>query len=288
MSHLLYFWRGDNYQNDLDAGMAFHLNQRSATLHQVAIGEHVWAFTRTSDRRYVLAADLVITALTYNMAGYAYGGYRVWGDLVHSRYFAAAGQADVSPLLRDLGVRTGNPTAPIGQAFQGERAVRVLDVAAHHRLQAHAADLALEPRAQLCPEPILETIVAEPADSGIAGLLQIARQHLATWRADEIGSDALRTGFRDAAQLLRERYLGRCQLSGWDPRRELGLDLCEVHHVRWLSRGGNPTLDNMVLVAPNLHRHIHAVDAAFCAATRGFWLGDRWMPLLLDQHPIQP
>jgi hypothetical protein len=288
MSHLLYFWRGDNYQTDLDAGIAFHLNQRSATLHQAAIGEHVWAFTRTPDRRYVLAADLVVTALTRNVAGHAYGGYRAWGDLVHSRYFAAAGQQDVSPLLRGLGIRTGRPDEPIGRAFQGERAVRVISAAAHHRLGAYASELALEPRAQLCPEPVLESIVADPADPGIASLLQIARHHLAVWRVAEFGSDALRTTFRDAAQLLRERYQGRCQLTGWDPRRDLGLDLCEVHHVRWLSRGGSPTLENMVLVAPNLHRHIHAVDAAFCAVERGFWLGDRWMPLHLDQHAVQP
>jgi hypothetical protein len=42
------------------------------------------------------------------------------------------------------------------------------------------------------------------------------------------------------------------------------------------------------VVAPNLHRHIHSVDAACCAVERGFWLGDRWAPLHLDQHAVQP
>ena len=86
--HLLYFWRGDNYRRDLDYGVGFHLNQANPLLHQIGIGESLWAFTRNTDGRYVLAAELVISAKTMNPRGYRYGPYRVWGDLTRSRYFS--------------------------------------------------------------------------------------------------------------------------------------------------------------------------------------------------------
>jgi hypothetical protein len=36
---LLYYWRPDNYRRDLDFGAGFHLNQGSAVLHRVEVGE---------------------------------------------------------------------------------------------------------------------------------------------------------------------------------------------------------------------------------------------------------
>jgi hypothetical protein len=58
----------------------FHLNQASPLLHQIGIGNSLWAFTRRSDHRYALAAELVISAKTMNPHGFRYGPYRVWGD----------------------------------------------------------------------------------------------------------------------------------------------------------------------------------------------------------------
>jgi 5-methylcytosine-specific restriction enzyme A len=48
---LLYFWRLDNYRRDLDFGAGFHLNQASAVLHHVEVGDSVWAFTRNVQGR---------------------------------------------------------------------------------------------------------------------------------------------------------------------------------------------------------------------------------------------
>jgi hypothetical protein len=64
--NLLYFWRGDNYQRDLDYGVGFHLNQANPLLHQIGIGDSLWAFTRKADGRYALAAELVASAKTMN------------------------------------------------------------------------------------------------------------------------------------------------------------------------------------------------------------------------------
>ena len=44
---LLYYWRHDNYVHDLgQGGAAYHLNQRSARLHRVDIGDSLWATRR--------------------------------------------------------------------------------------------------------------------------------------------------------------------------------------------------------------------------------------------------
>ena len=34
----------------------------------------------------------------------------------------------------------------------------------------------------------------------------------------------------------------------------------EVHHIKWLARKGNDTLDNAVALCPNCHRRMHHLD----------------------------
>src|SRR5687768_13393105 len=131
---LLYYWRGDNYQRDLDEGAAYHLNQASSRLHEIGIGESLWAFTRRSDGAYALAAELVIRARTRNALGYKYGPYRVWGDIQRSRYFAVDVSSPVEPIVRRTSLA---PTAPLlGQAFQGHAAVRTITAADDALLRA--------------------------------------------------------------------------------------------------------------------------------------------------------
>jgi 5-methylcytosine-specific restriction enzyme A len=148
--HLLYFWRGDNYRRDLDHGVGFHLNQANPLLHQIQIGESLWAFTRRTDGRYALAAELVVSAKTMNTKGYRYGPYRAWGDLRRSRYFSIDGQPDVSMLIRSLDVEANS--AVLGRSFQGRAAIRALGDADHARLFVYAERIPLEPRARLLPE----------------------------------------------------------------------------------------------------------------------------------------
>jgi hypothetical protein len=148
--HLLYFWRGENYRRDLDHGVGFHLNQSNPLLHQIGIGEGLWAFTRKLDGRYALAAELVVSAKTLNPRGFRYGPYRVWGDLQRSRYFGVDGQPDISTLIRSLAVEA--KAEVLGRSFQGKAAIRVLGEPDHMRLLAYAEPLPLEPRARLLPE----------------------------------------------------------------------------------------------------------------------------------------
>jgi 5-methylcytosine-specific restriction enzyme A len=122
--HLVYYWRGDNYKRDLDHGVGFHLNQGNPLLHEIDVGESLWAFTRRADGRYAIAAELVVSAKTMNPKGFRYGPYRVWGDLGRSRYFNINDQPDISTLIRSLGVEAN--AAVLGRSLQGRAAVRPL------------------------------------------------------------------------------------------------------------------------------------------------------------------
>jgi 5-methylcytosine-specific restriction protein A len=96
---LLYYWQRENYQRDLDMGAGYHLNQANPIMHEIYIGQSLWAFTRAPDGRYALAAELVARAKTMNPPKFRYGPYRVWGDLTASRYFRVNNQRNTELVL---------------------------------------------------------------------------------------------------------------------------------------------------------------------------------------------
>jgi 5-methylcytosine-specific restriction enzyme A len=69
--------RRDNHRRDLDMGAGFHLNQGNPLLHEIPLGDSLWAFTRRDNGTYALAAELVIRAKTINPPKFCYGRYRV-------------------------------------------------------------------------------------------------------------------------------------------------------------------------------------------------------------------
>jgi 5-methylcytosine-specific restriction enzyme A len=282
--HLLYFWRGDNYRRDLDHGVGFHLNQKSTRLHKIDIGETLWAFTRKRDGRYALAAELVISAKTKNPHGYRYGSYRVWGDLNRSRYFSVDEQPDISTLIRSL---TNADADVLGQSFQGKAAIRELTNEDHERLVDYATKLPLEPRARLLPEERLEALLLAGDEEAVSRLLKDEPAGIAKERRDYLMTQAVHRD-RDLVEELRKRYDGECQICGWAPRRNYGpkIDLCEAHHVHWLSRGGTDSLDNLVLVCPNHHRAIHRCDAPFDFEKNAFLFSTITEPLKRVRHEL--
>lgn len=283
--HLLYYWRGDIYRRDLDFGVGFHLNQSNALLHAIAPGESLWAFTRARDGRYALAAELVVSARTLNPPGFRHGRYRVWGHLRHSRYFQVAGQPDISLLIRDIGIAARGDM--LGRAFQGHAAVRRLDPLQHDRLRLYAEGLPLEPRARLVPEDRLEALLLAGDAASVAGLLRDEPSGLAEERRRYLAAAAPARD-REIVEGLRDLYDGECQICRWAPRRSYGTELCEAHHVRWLSRGGADDRSNVVLVCPNHHRAIHRCDAPFDFVAQGFVFVDRIEALALHRHDIAP
>ena len=280
---LLYYWRGDNYRRDLDHGAAYHLNQSSASLHEIQLGESVWAFTRRVDGAYALAAELVAKAKTRNPPGYRYGPYRIWGDLGRSRYFRVHDQPDITSLIRGLSISAMGDR--LGRAFQGHAAVRRITAEDDAMLRAFASTLQMEPRSRLMPEEQLEANLQAGDEPSAAAFIEQEGSTLSEERRRYLMSRAVKRS-RGLVDELRDLYAGRCQVCQWAPRTLFQADLCEAHHVRWLGRGGEDTLRNLVLLCPNHHRAVHRLDAPFDWHGMGFVFTEAVHRLELVEHEL--
>lgn len=264
---LLYYWRPDNYHRDCVFGFGYHLNQNSPAMATVSRGDSLWAFTRRGrDGLCVLAAELVVKALTHNPRNYRYGIYRIWGDPDSSRYFDVDIGPSTEPLIRYMSIRARGSL--LGQAFQGHAAVRVITPADQLLVASFARDL-----------PVLERVGIYPEDEFEARLIQgesirprVVREERAEYsrRLEYLYETVDVHRARRNVEELHELYSGRCQLCLFDPCDQYGFRLCHGHHIQWLSRGGDDDLANMVLLCPNHHSAIHRDDAAFDYASLSF------------------
>lgn len=265
--------------------MGYHLNQANPLLHDIELEDSLWAFTRRRDGTYALAAELVVSARTTNPPRYRYGSYRVWGDLGRSRYFALDGQPDISALVRSLKASAGGDV--LGRAFQGRAAVRRLGPEDGAVLAACARALLSEPRARLVPEEAVEALMSAGDEEAVARLLREEPSGLAAERRVYLARAAVRRD-RELVLTLRDLYDGACQICGWTPRRSYGRDLCEAHHVRWLSRGGTDDLSNLALLCPNHHRAVHRCDAQFDFGTAAFVFPTGLEEFRMSLHDLAP
>jgi 5-methylcytosine-specific restriction enzyme A len=275
---LLYYWRGDNYARDQEFGFGYHLSQNSPAMASARPGESLWAFTRRRrDGLYILAAELVVHAITRNRPAYRYGTYRAWGDLDRSRYFDVEAGPDAEPLIRRLTISARGQH--LGQSFQGHAAVRLLDHADHRVLVAVAADLPLLARVGIYPEDELEARLVHGAASGPLMLPNETRRSRYLYRTVDVQRS------RRHVAHLQGLYGGRCQVCLYDPRARYGHPLCEGHHLVWLSRGGEDEVENMALLCPNHHAAVHRADAPFDYADLAFTFGNRLVePVQLNDH----
>jgi hypothetical protein len=257
--NLLYYWRPDNYRRDRRFGFGYHLNQNSPALARAGEGDTVWAFTRDRIGRYVLAAALVVRAVTRNSRGYRYGRYRVWGDLERTRYFDVDESPGAEELIRHLNVRAR--AERLGSSFQGHSAVRPLHFADHELLAHLASNLPVLDSVAIYPEDEFEARL-HLGDCAREMLLKEATDRNAT-RVRYLFETVDVTRARKHVQTLQEIYDGRCQICLFDPRARYARRLCHGHHIQWLSRGGEDELENMVLICPNHHAAAHHPDAVF-------------------------
>ena len=267
---LLYYWRGDNYYNDLDMGAGYNLNQANPLLHEIDLGDSLWAFTRAKARNYALAAELVVKAKTFNPTNFKYGRYRIWGDLNKSRYFQVDGQLSVEQVIRQLSCRT--EAKILGHSFQGYSAVRKISIHDHQILSVAAKELALEPRAQLLPEEKLEEIILLGDEEAVKTLINKEHVGMAETRRSYLFQQAPKRN-KQLVKELQEKYQGKCQICLWSPTIEYLEYLCQGHHIQWLSRGGSDNLENLVLICPNHHIAIHGCDAVFDYSEMAFDFG---------------
>jgi 5-methylcytosine-specific restriction enzyme A len=278
---LLYYWRRDNYRRDLDMGTGYHLNQANPLMHQIDLGDSLWAFTRAVDGHYGLAAELVVRAKTLNHPNFRYGRYRVWGDLRNSRYFRVEGQPSVEQIIRSLSCKA--EALILGRSFQGNAAVRLITFEDHHILTKAARDLPLEARARLIPEERLEAALLLGDQDAVEGLVREEDYGIA-WQRREYLFRQAPVRNRQLVQELQTLYQGKCQICLWDPRDRYGESLCHGHHIHWLSRGGEDTRENMVLICPNHHSAIHGCDAHFDYRDMAFEFGSPREALRLNHH----
>jgi len=263
---LLYYWRPDNYVRDREFGFGYHLNQNNTLLTGLPEGDSVWALTRRrGDGLYVLAAELIVRAVTRNVPNYRYGAYRIWADLEGSRYFdidsPAAGT--IEPVVRSLSVVARS--RHLGQSFQGLAAVTAAD---HQALATFAAGLPTLERIAFYPEDAFEArlIHGGPARDLVLPEASVAHNKRVRYLYESLNP----VRARRHVLWLQERYGGKCHICLYDPLKTYGRDVCYAHHIRWLSRGGEHKLKNLVLICPNHHAAIHQVDAAFDFADLAF------------------
>lgn len=278
---LLYFWRGDNYRRDLDMGAGYHLNQSNPIMHQTDTGDSLWAFTRTKNGRYVLAAELVVRAKTINPPNFRYGRFRIWGDLDKSRYFQTGEQPSIEQIARNLSFQVNADI--LGQAFQGRAAVKRITHQDHMILSAAAKNLPLETRAQILPEERLESALLLGDEERVESLIRDEEPGIAEQRREYLYRQAP-TRNRQFVVDLQELYQGKCQICLWNPTNIYEHYLCQGHHFHWLSRGGEDSLENMVLICPNHHSAIHRCDAPLDFKDLAFDFGTHREPLQLNNH----
>ncbi len=279
---LLYYWRPDNYARDRRLWFGYHLNQSSPAMLSARPGDSLWAFTRRErDGQYVLAAGLVVRAVTTNLPHYWYGRYRIWGDLVRSRYFDIDVAPNAEPLIRPLQVKAAGQR--LGQAFQGHAAVRILSHADHQVLVAFALYLPALDRVALYPDDEFEARLIH----GEAARSLVLREDKAQYgrRLKYVFEPVDLHRARQRVERLQELSAGRCQVCLYDPRTRYGYRLCHAHHIQWLSRGGEDERENMVLVCPNHHAAIHRDDPPFDYASLTFRFSNGTRErLALNQH----
>lgn len=279
--HLLYYWKRENYQRDLDYGAGYHLNQRNSLMHEIEVGESLWAFTRNRNGRYVLAAQLVARAKTHNPPNFRYGTYRVWGDLDQSCYFKTEGQPSVEQIIRKLSPKTNAPY--LGQSFQGKAAVRRITQQDHLVLSEFAQELPTEPRARILPEEKLEAALLLEDQEAVYDLVKKEEPGVAEERRRYLYQEAPSRN-QVLASEIQSIYDGCCQLCRWNPREEYDRNLCHAHHIHWLSRGGSDDLENLMLVCPNHHEAIHKCDAQFDYRSGEYDFGVHVEGLALNKH----
>ena len=242
---LLYYWRPDNYKRDRAFGFGYHLNQGSPAMRGAVAGDSLWAFTRRQrDGQYVLAAELIVRAVTQNPKKYRYGRWRIWGDVERSRYFDVDVCPRVEPVVRELGVSTASPS--LGRSFQGHAAVRRLSEEAHRILSAYSGDLPVLERVAIYPEDEFEARLVH--DVSVRDLILRETEDKRSRREQYLYDTLDVQRARKHALALQDLYAGRCQICRHDPRRRYGCATCQGHHIQWLSRGGADDLENMVLV----------------------------------------
>jgi 5-methylcytosine-specific restriction enzyme A len=278
---IIAYWKYINYLRDTQDGFTFHFNSNQSRLHNITeIGEDVFAISgvrTTYGYQYFLLAHLIIKAKTLNAPGYKYGKYRIWGDEKFSKYFELKPFTQVLTKLQSIKHFKENEVQKYSQAFQTIRKLNENDL---HLIKAFAQTLNVHPKTKyrfpekeyeesLNQDSLLETIVENQdisPDSKGKLIRRVSRNRI-------------------LVKELNELYGGRCQICSFDPLMFYGKPLCVAHHITYISREGDDSLENLVLVCPNCHEALHKSDAVFDFKDLVYrYDNGRVSPLVINHH----
>lgn len=278
---LLYYWRSDNYFRDLDFGLGYHLNHSNPLLHSIEIGDSLWAFTRLKNKIYALACEMIVKSKTYNQPNFRYGKHRVWGDLERSRYFDVNENISIEQVIRTFEINA--KAKVLGQSFQGFASVKQISFSEHQILTKLSQKLRKEPRARILPEEQLEAEIISGNADLVRDLVRDEVYGISEQRREYLYKNAPKRNVSLAKELNRI-YQGQCQICGWKSLEIYGVNLCEAHHIQWLSRGGDDELGNMISICPNHHTAIHKLDAPLDYKDYSFDFGRFKEKITINSH----
>lgn len=84
---------------------------------------------------------------------------------------------------------------------------------------------------------------------------------------------------------LKNLYRGRCQICGFNPALDFGVNICEAHHISFFSETQNNDASNIIVLCPNHHRLIHKLKPDFDPETLVFSsYNEEILTVKLDYH----
>ena len=63
--------------------------------------------------------------------------------------------------------------------------------------------------------------------------------------------------------MLKRLYAYRCQICGHIVGEEHGVNFAEAHHIKYFSKSVDNSSDNLLILCPNHHSLIHALNPKF-------------------------
>jgi 5-methylcytosine-specific restriction protein A len=117
----------------------------------------------------------------------------------------------------------------------------------------------------ILPEPIVRK-KQEQKEKRAKRLSDQELEILAKYSAKGVGTRQISTMAHErnvyVAELAKRRADGICQLCE-EPapfNNKKGEPFLEFHHIIWLSKGGEDTIENSVALCPNCHRKMHVLN----------------------------
>ncbi|MBR1420774.1 MAG: hypothetical protein IJ575_06970 [Selenomonadaceae bacterium] len=90
---------------------------------------------------------------------------------------------------------------------------------------------------------------------------------------------------REIGNQLKSIYDFRCQICGKNFGESYGTNLVEAHHIEFFSKSYNNNSENLLIVCPNHHRIIHAVNPIFDRDLKLYRYSNGFSePLILNMH----